>query len=157
MTEDQSRTVDALCKIVATIALLVGGAWTVYTYFNARAAEAATTAIEARKPFLDRRLQTYLDVIQTVSLMATKSTGTDERRTATERFWALYHGPMVLVQNEKVQAEMETIAKCVRSHECDKESKLWTLMPPFITACRDSIAKGWGVDLSMKNNAIDDY
>jgi hypothetical protein len=156
MTEDQSRMVDALCKIVATIGLLLGGAWTLYTYFNARAAEAKTAIIEAKKPFLDRRLQTYLDVIQTVSIMATKDKETDERRTATAKFWALYHGPTVLVQTKEVQAAMDAIAQCVRSQKCDREAELWLLMPPLIRACRDSIARSWDVDLSTNNNLIED-
>jgi len=70
MTESQARLVDALCKIIATIALVVGGGWTLYTYFNARASEAQTAAIEARRPFLAKRLEVYGQIVDPSSKLA---------------------------------------------------------------------------------------
>jgi hypothetical protein len=41
----QARSVDAFCKLVATIGLLVGGPWTIISYFDQQRANNNTAQI----------------------------------------------------------------------------------------------------------------
>ena len=102
MTESLARLVDSLCKIVATIALVVGGGWTLYTYFNARAAEARTATIEARKPFLSKMLEVYSSLVELSGKMIGDYTFGDSSNPRTqEQFQVMLddHARLVVFEN----------------------------------------------------------
>lgn len=142
MTDAQARTVDVVCKIIATIGFVLGGLWTYGTYLQ-------SSRSQAKAPFLERRLETYIETLKAVSDMAT-APNEQVKTTARAKFWELYHGPMPLVETVEVNTPMDAIADCLRSHECDKEAPLRALAPPLIKACKESIEKEWHVTLSPK-------
>jgi hypothetical protein len=177
MTESQARLVDSLCKIIATVALVVGGGWTLYTYFNARAAEARTAAIEARKPFLAKRLEIYSEFVDLASHTAfwidqrkqiqqtIESPGTNaqtkknlqkdlinaEHKVAEGllKFEDLNNGRLAMVEDAKVEESVRNFMECLRIESC---------MTPIekaqgiAHATRDSIGTEWQVSIS--NSAI---
>src|SRR5580692_8076593 len=69
ISEGRARAIDTTIKVLSFAALVIGGGWTLYTYFQTRQQEAKTAAIEARKPFEEKRLEfcewatTYTSVI----------------------------------------------------------------------------------------------
>jgi hypothetical protein len=60
MGEDRARAIDATCKILLLAGGAIGAWWTAHTYFNGRADQAKTEAVEARKPFESERLNFYI-------------------------------------------------------------------------------------------------
>jgi hypothetical protein len=170
MTESQARLVDSMCKIVATIALVVGGGWTLYTYFNARTDEAHTAAIEARKPFLAKRLEVYGEVVDLAAKIASKgvqindlkipknsksslAVGLEIHRNSLEgdykdearRLFELNVGQMALVEDSLVEIASVNFGACVRDMNCPN---ITDRAQDLAHACRDSIGAGWQVNLS---------
>ena len=159
MTESQARLVDSLCKIVATIGLIVGGVWTLATYFEARAVEARTAGIEARKPFLAKRLDAYSEAVQLASKIAMGSAdvnipGSTEEKNAYGkeidkdklRFKELEIGWMALVEDKDVQAAMKDFSSCLSlSNHC---IALYNRATKLAQACRDSVGQEWQVSIS---------
>ena len=159
MTESRARLVDAACKIVATLGLVVGGGWTLYTYFNARAGEAKTASIEARKPFLAKRLEIYSESVQLASRIAMGSAdvnipGTQEEKAAYGkqidkdilRFKELEIGSMSLVEDNAVHDAMADFGSCLSAtNHC---IALYSRAKKLAHACRDSVGREWQVDVS---------
>src|ERR1700730_13597608 len=101
MDEDRSRFIDAVTKTVAVAAVVLGGGWTVYTYFKTRENEARTTLIEARKPFETRRLELYLEISRSAAKLA-ESTDKKEYKAEYRHFYELSIGPLALVGDREV-------------------------------------------------------
>lgn len=141
MTENAARMIDAGCKTIATLALLFGGVWTYFTWADA-------TAQEARKPFLEHRLEIYIDTVRAVSTIATTN-DSQEGDKARAQFWVQYHGPMLLVQKPETATAMEEIAECLRQR-C-AETKLRSLLPDLVSAFQKSIREEWKVQLAPGN------
>jgi hypothetical protein len=108
MTDNAPRTIDAGCKIIATLVFLFGGVWTYFTWVDA-------TAQEARKPFLEHRLQIYIETVRAVSTIATTN-DSQKGYEARAQFWIQYHGPMLLVQKPEKAKAIDEIADCLRQH-----------------------------------------
>src|SRR5262249_31889749 len=124
MSEDCARYVDAGTKILGIVVLAIGGGWTAYTYFHARAdeakkaeeareAEAKTALRESQKPFLEKRLEYYTEA---ATVTATIARSKDHRKVAQakERFWTLYSGPLALVEDPRVEKAMIEFGDCLQ-------------------------------------------
>ena len=172
MTESKARLVDALCKIAATLALVVGGGWTLYTYFKARATEIRNAGIEARKPFLAKRLEIYAEFVdlaaRTGYMIEQEHSGSEimintvnpqakenlrkqlqevEIQTAelVRKFDDLNRGRLAMVEDKKVEYAVNNFVSCVDRNECVDSIKL---AQAIAHACRDSIGSEWEVDVS---------
>jgi hypothetical protein len=66
-----------LLQDCATAALLAGGGWSPNTYLSAKTDEHRTAALEAKKPFLTKRIEGYAE---TVNLASHRSNTADEIR-----------------------------------------------------------------------------
>jgi hypothetical protein len=167
MNESQARLVDALCKVVATIALVTGGGWTLYTYFNARALEARTTAIEARKPFLAKRFEVYGQIVDLVSKIAYDTQQwrhmymtvnnidpsapkakeyapkiqplRDQIDANVLRLDELRYGLTLLVEDEQVEKSINEFGICTHAG-CDD---ILAASKNVAKACKDSIGSEW--------------
>lgn len=164
MTDSQARLVDALCKIAATLALVVGGGWTLYTYFNARASEARTAAIEARKPFLAKRLEIYSslaelsgellrdrssEILGPLATEAMKNEAMEKTQLDALRLLVLETGPLELVADDNVKTATIGLDKCFSNilHQCEFSTAV-KATENVAHACRDSIGSGWEVNVS---------
>lgn len=143
--EEQIRFIEVTSKILAMLAALVVAGWTMYTYFNARKAEARTAAIEARKPFESKRLELYLDA---ASAAATIAKVKDPIRVAQAKddFWRLYWGPLALVEDRSVEASMVKIGRCLQNDK-DCGPGIEQLALDLAHDCKYSIAGQWGASL----------
>jgi hypothetical protein len=145
LNEDEARGFDAIIKAVGVIALIAGGAWTLTQYFLHRAEERQTAAVEARKPFLERRLQVYSDIVQ---MAATIANGDDlkEVEKAKGQFAILSLGPLTMFGESEVRAATAAFAGCLReSTKCDK-GVIASRAASVAVACRRSLGEGWGLD-----------
>jgi hypothetical protein len=168
VTESQARGVDALCKSVATIGLIVGGSWTLYTYFNARAAEARTAAIEAKKPFLAKRLELYAESVDLASRLAmgygevNEPHGTQAEKEKfrkdmegyERRFSELDLGMMRLVEDKEVAEKMEKFRGCIaRPGSC---TAMYGPAKQLADKCKNSIRQEWEVSISESDTSEED-
>jgi hypothetical protein len=147
MDENRARFVDAMTKLVAVVAVAVGGGWTLYTYLNAREDAARTALIEARKPFEVKRLELYLE-LSSVTAILVESKDKSELKKASERLANLYWGPMALVADKNVQQAMTNFGRCLDLPDsgCIHDS-LPELAGKLNQASRDCLAAGWDVYL----------
>jgi hypothetical protein len=150
MDEDRARFIDAVTKAVAVAAVVFGGGWTVYTYFNTREKEERTALIEARKPFETRRLELYIELSASAAKLA-ETTDPKEYKRQYRHFYELSIGPLALVGDHDVGTATVNFSHCADTADiidrpCDG------LAEEVSRACRRSIAAGW--DLALPDDAV---
>jgi hypothetical protein len=157
ITEEQANFWDSFCKVIGLIGLLLGGVWTVGTYLDNKATadtladhnrlEAARTASrEARKPFLDKKLELYTQAAKIVATIGTADTNT--RQEAVKEFWVLHWGDLAIVEDSDVQASMEDVAKCLRQRPQCNAAQIRTLGKALTRDLKKSISRDWDVSLA---------
>jgi hypothetical protein len=151
MDEDRARFIDAMTKLLAVIAVAVGGGWTLYTYFNGRSQEARTALVEARKPFEAKRLELYLDLSSTTAIIAM---GQDKAAVAKakEHLSNLYWGPAALFGDRQVQDAMTDFGRCLDLPQAPCSNDLPQLARRVTEACRLSLGATW--DIYLPDNVI---
>ena len=98
-----------------------------------------------RKPFLEHQLTLYLEASKITAMIATIADDSDpERQKAIRRFWQLYWGELVVVEDHKVANAMVAFGRALKSSD---NMKLEQLALGVAHACRDSVQKSWDVDL----------
>lgn len=147
MTWDVDRTL----KLVAIVGAMVTFMWGVFQYFDGRERESDIRRIEAMKPFLDRQLALYTEATQVTAAIAASSEAS-EREVALQRFWRLYYGELVLVEDRSVEAAMVAFGRALeRSGETPE---LRQLALQLARACRESLAVSWGVSVWRDPHAV---
>jgi hypothetical protein len=140
-SEPWARTIDAVAKIITAIAVICGVAFASYQYFSNREYQLTTARIEAQKPFLDKRLQMYIDATTAAAIIAT-SKNEPEVKKAKEEFWKLYLGPMIVVQDPTVENPMRRFADCLQdSKNCD--APIAELARSLAQSCNRSLTRDW--------------
>jgi hypothetical protein len=143
LTEDEARGLDAIYKGVGVLAIVLGGAWTLTEHFLHRAEERETASIEARKPFLEKRLQVYSDLV----LAASTISGSDDRNEvekAKKQFRALNSGILFVFEDGEVARTVRNFATCMDdSGKCGMPINV--IVQNLALACRKSIGEEWGV------------
>lgn len=150
MDEDRARWFDSTAKIVAVIAAIVGGAWTVYTFLATKEKETKTALIEAQKPFEAKRLELYLEL----STRATKLAGTTNRKEFKKQYHEFYEfstGPLVLVQDRDVGVALVNFFNCLDQSDI-AEAACGGVASKLSRACRQSVAESW--DVLLPDDAV---
>src|SRR5882762_5885609 len=120
LSEDEARGLDAIYKGVGILALVLGAGWTLTQYFLHRAEERETSAIEARKPFLEKRLQVYDELVVAAATIAS-SDDENEVKKAKRQFAVLTTGPVRVFEDLLVAKAAEDFRKCVDySNRCQE-------------------------------------
>jgi hypothetical protein len=145
ISEGTARAFDATIKVLTLAAVIIGGGWTLYTYFQTRQREARTAEIEAKKPFEEKRLEFCFWASNHASVIATSS-DTSAVAKATNDFWALFFGEFAIVEDEKVVASMLQFGRCLKN-KANCSASLKQLALDLDHDCRDSIAENWNVKL----------
>lgn len=123
INEVWARTIDCYIKLATAIALIVGGGWTAYRYFEDRQEQIMTQRAEAAKPFMQKRLELY---VEATSAMATIATSKDEKQVASarEKFLILYHGPLRLLTGRlEARQPLAEFDECIETGKCGKSLK----------------------------------
>jgi len=108
---------------------------------EARIAEARKHDIEAARPFLELRTQTYLETLKVVGVLAT-SNDKAVLETARQRFEQLYWAELALVEDVAVDNAMVALREALQATDRDRQQKA-TLQ--LAHAVRDSLALSWGM------------
>ncbi len=98
MDEATHRKWTTLLQAVSTIALIVGGIFALWRYYD-------TTARQFQKPLWDEQVKLYFQATRVAADLSTLERG-EHWNTAADHFWALYRGPMCIVEDQAVEEAM---------------------------------------------------
>ena len=105
--EHRARAIEAFYRVVASLAIIAAGFWTMFVYSVDRAQQTTTATLEAQKPFLEKQLEYYLELSNAASTIAV-SKDSQKVAAAKERFWQLYYG-----QSKTTTLFLPTISQAV--------------------------------------------
>ena len=131
-TESPGR-LEHVLKIVGTI-VTVGGLLFALAQFI------VSQAIEAQKPYLEKKLAWCEEAANTAAAISIR-----DRAQVTDkemRFWELYWGVMGLVENKEVTAAMIAFGKGLNG-TIPEGASLKTLSLAIAHACRQELARDW--------------
>jgi len=131
-------TLERVLKVVGSVVTVVG-------LFLGSAQFLRNQTVEAAKPYLQKKLEWCEDAVETASFIATADPAA--RGTKTLRFWQLYWGLMVLVENQKVNDAMQGFKDALLLEEApgppESSSMLKSAALHLAQACRQEMADSW--------------
>jgi len=108
-----SQVLLTYLPVLSALVALWGVAWGLYQYRNAN-------ANEQMKPWLQSQREIYRETLTIVAEIA--NAPTDEvRKIATDKFWQLYHGKMVLIETKDISDAMMRFSRCLWAETCDRD------------------------------------
>jgi hypothetical protein len=102
--------------------------------------ENETAERELMKPWLESQRRIYTDALAAVATIA----NTDDpakRKEATNEFWALYQGPMILVETQSVSGAMVQFGNCLDVPDRCGKNQMNSLSRALGTAMADSMGE----------------
>jgi hypothetical protein len=156
MTEETFRRMDLFIKASGPLLVLVGIVVGVHQYKTNLEEDRKTQVvrheniitqakIDARKPFFEMQLSVYLEVTNVTARIARSL-----NKKAIDRFWELYKGPMILVENkavEKAMVEFGNFLKMKGITEEELKRQLGLRAIEIAKECRKSLKTSWDVVL----------
>nr|WP_315185034.1 hypothetical protein [uncultured Albidiferax sp.] len=133
---------ESALKILTAMGAVVVFCWGVYQFDQTQRGQAETRRVEATRPFLDKQLKLYTDATQAASTMAT-SNSPEEVVAARSRFFLLFWGELVMVEDRHVESAMVEFRAALNAGK--KGAELEQLSLRLARACRNSLAVAWGV------------
>jgi hypothetical protein len=133
---------ELFLKTTAAIGLVVGGSIGLWKYFD-------TAEMQFRRPFWDKRIQVYYDASEAAATIASADLP-EARARATEKFHALYFGPMVMFEDPAVELAMIRFEHARQEREAGKLTKgdLENQSLRLASTLRESIGHDWNVKLA---------
>jgi len=135
-------SLESTLKILTTIGAVVAFCWGAYQFLLTQRGQAETRRVEATRPFLDRQLKLYTDATQAAATMAT-SKSREEIAAAKSKFFLLFWGELVMVEDRHVEAAMVEFRDALNAGK--EGAELEQLSLKLARACRNSLAVSWGV------------
>jgi len=140
----------ALIGLSIVVALVT--IWTGITQYK------ATSARTAMAPFLEKQLSTYSNILKVVGELSA-STNSSVFQAKVVDFWALYYGPLALVEDYQVEAAMVSFGELLNEPNIDIEdpkfrNELTQRSLNLAAACRSSISKSWSLDLAPLEKSL---
>ena len=99
---------------------------------------------EARKDFSAKQQEVYFKLLDTTSTVANETVGTDDRRAAEKRFWRLYCGEIIMVEDGAVAKAVDLFSDALWE-EPNNSVKMLNMSMDIARACRDSLGETWKV------------
>lgn len=135
-------SLESMLKILTMIGTILAFCWGAYQFIVTQRGQAETRRIEATRPFLDRQLKLYTDATQATATMAT-STSQDEIAAARRKFFLLFWGELVMVEDRNVESAMVEFRNALNAGKEGPELEQLSLI--LARSCRNSLAQSWGV------------
>lgn len=140
ISEGTYRVADLVVKAASGIGVVVGGIWAVYQYLGG-------VEIGFRKPLWERQLDLYFRACEAASVLANYPESAPEWKEAEKKFWTLYWGPLVVVEDaEHVSQAMIRFGAAMNATPRRPE-ELRKLSFELAQSCRSSIAAAWKIKL----------
>ena len=146
---------DDIVKMIGAAVLIAGFLWGIYTYKHTSQRElaehmaeaerfAVTRRVEATKPYLEMKLKLYTEATQIAAKIATTDNKDYLKKENIDRFMQLSWGELALVEDREVASAMISFRNCLMK-ECSMV-ELEQASLKLAHACRDSLARSWGVE-----------
>src|ERR1041385_7212064 len=134
-----ARNVSLLTFLLASIGVPIG----LWQYFE-------KAESEYKRPLWEKQLNYYFEATHAAATLAVlrneeAETSQVEWQKARIRFWELYYGESLVVEDPAVSQAMVDFGKCLREYDlnrCDQK-QLKQLSINLALVCRDSIGKSW--------------
>jgi hypothetical protein len=101
-----------MVPIITALGAIVGFLWGVVQYGAQQAKNRETAEREFMKPWLESQRAIYLQALASATVVA-NSDDPEKRHQATEEFWRLYQGHMILVETKRVSGAMVHFGHCL--------------------------------------------
>jgi hypothetical protein len=137
---------DLGIKTLAAVGAVVSIAVAVGNYVYTKQKDSLTALRESQKPFLQKQLELYLEAAKLTSQLATIDRNHDDWRKAELRFWQIYWGELVLVEDAGVKTAMARFGDQLNAvtFASDPQGALKEPAAKVAEACRKSIEESWG-------------
>lgn len=143
--------VSDVIPIVTTVLAVAGFLWGVYQYTSEQAKNRDTQIIQQKreadlaeqelmKPWLDSQRQIYSRALSAAATVANSDDG-EKVKTASEEFFELYQGQMILVETTDVSAAMVKFGNCLDGSDKCERAEMNTRCRALGTAMATSMAK----------------
>jgi len=142
LDEGWARTVDAFAKLLTAVAIIIGGGWTLIQYNLNRADQLRAQQLEASKPFLEKRLDFYIELTTATATIAT-SKNQAEVAQAKEKFWILYTGPLLVLEEPGLQTLVRAYADCLEDTSKCRGVSLTQLSQNLAIFAGNSVGNQW--------------
>ena len=107
-------------------------------YLDERRIANRTAAIEASKPFFEKRQEVYCKLVTATSTIANRNMSDKKRKESVDDFWLLYWGELPLVADEAVGKAADTFSE-ILFHTPKKNVDLRNKSMDLARACRRSL------------------
>lgn len=141
-----AEVLETVARSAQVLSVVVGVVVSVLSFNAAREKEAEARKLEAAKPGLELRQNTYKDVVKTVAILVNPDDYTAAELTAAkQRFRALYVAELSMVESGAVESRMFALAKVI-------DPPLASMTPGqtaaynLAHALRDSFVSFWGIE-----------
>ena len=145
LNENSYRFWDLVLKAASAIGFIVAALFSYHQYLD-------TAMREARKPFLEKRLQLCLEAADSAATIAT-SPKPDDVATAVVTLDRLYWGSMAIVDNQPIASAMKNFHDAIKTRVPEGDSMgtkrsretLTPLSEKIAHECRDLMIESWNV------------
>jgi hypothetical protein len=131
---------NALAKVGAAIGVCVAAGWAVLTYIE-------TSTRESKKPFLEKQLNVYAEVIDVAATIATAPQFDDTIKARRDRFQALKWGQLGVVASQEVQRAAidfgDLVEHAASTWDQSQRNDLQKAAQKIAHEIRCSIESGW--------------
>jgi hypothetical protein len=143
LSDGHGRSVEAIGKVLAAIAIVLAGLWTILQYTRHVSELRNANNIEAWKPYRAERVKVYTEASElTGQILVADDPKVAEK--ATEQLRILYKGKGSLFAQGTVLKEWTALDTCVSTKpHC---SELPGLAFQFVAVCRGALNKEWDLD-----------
>jgi hypothetical protein len=137
------RSHPILAQLIPSVTALVavaGFLWGVAQYKEQQEKTQETAEREFMKPWIESQREIYLQALSFAATVA-NSDKPENRKQATDEFWRLFQGKMILVETQRVSDAMVKFGFCLESHTCKRDKKeMNRLCRVLATAMAESMA-----------------
>ena len=160
------KYVNALIKIFPVLVAVVGGLWTLNTYFDsqrqanqqeqsAREKEQRSQLLQAQQPFLEHRWKAYIETSGVAGALVALEPADPAWTQAEKRFWELYWSELAMVETPDVESAMvdfggrlNAVGASLAKNQAglaNARSQLNASALRLARALKESIQSSWGI------------
>jgi hypothetical protein len=97
---------------------------------------------EFLKPLLEKQQSLFFEASSAAATIASTKDG-EERRKATDTFWKLYWGPLVIVESKEVSGAMKTFGECLSDKPKCGDAEIKNLSLALASKLEQSMLETW--------------
>lgn len=141
MTEEQYRSRDLLLKLVSALLVVCTFSAGVLQYRD-------TSQREFKRKFWEKQLDLYQEASRSAAQLSIIQ-DEEARVPIYQRFLELYHGEMVLVEDNQVKNAMKSFVELYIDYQDNRglQDELQSSARALARTCRKSLADSWDIDL----------